>query len=337
MAGSGAGTIRGARRLFGRRMKGGLAAIRRASCPNPWRKNDMRVFTTFLALAALALAQAVSSPPRTPKLGVMVYEDDRDGVVVDEVRPNGPAAVAGLKAGDRIVRVGDVIVKADRDLLKALQGIRPGRTAIVEVLRKGETKSLPVTFESPVLRSGGGSARGEDLVDVAARAALARAVKLLEKRAEIEEVRKALEEIAVARQALSRRRRLSLSSGGGIPDVRKVTGRVQELLQSGASPEDIADAIAAEFPGVNIRVDSRAGTSVEKLPPLTRGSSESVMELDVRCSQCVSDPEPCEGCLRRHAELKSEKKGAKKAPGKTSAPPQKKGAGEKKDTTGQGQ
>jgi membrane-associated protease RseP (regulator of RpoE activity) len=67
---------------------------------------------------------------------------------VRECRPDdpaAPAAVAGLRAGDRIVRVGDTRVRTFDDLLLVLRA-NPGRTLPVTYVRAGDerTTTIPV-------------------------------------------------------------------------------------------------------------------------------------------------------------------------------------------------
>ena len=54
---------------------------------------------------------------------------------IDEVLAEGPAARAGLKAGDRIVTVDGVAIKDVDTLYRVLGGERIGRSVRVELLR----------------------------------------------------------------------------------------------------------------------------------------------------------------------------------------------------------
>jgi len=82
------------------------------------------------------VAQSVPLPRRT-----MVHHrlEAAGAVGVDEVLPEGPAARAGLKAGDRIVGVDGVPIKDVDTLHRVLGGDRVGRSVRVELLR-GVTK-----------------------------------------------------------------------------------------------------------------------------------------------------------------------------------------------------
>lgn len=71
------------------------------------------------------------------------------GAVVDEIPNNGPAAMAGLKQGDIIVRVGTFPIKTQMDVRLAMYRYAPGQTVEVEVLRSGERKTFKVTLIDP--------------------------------------------------------------------------------------------------------------------------------------------------------------------------------------------
>lgn len=61
--------------------------------------------------------------------------------------PAAPAAVAGLQAGDRIVRVGDTPVRTFDDLLLVLRG-NPGRTLAVTYVRDGAERTTTIPIAS---------------------------------------------------------------------------------------------------------------------------------------------------------------------------------------------
>ena len=75
-------------------------------------------------------------------------EDGQPGMAVEGVTPEGPAAMAGMKAGDRIVRIGDRKVDNIYDYMAATRGNQPGDTVSVMVLRGGQEVELRVTLAS---------------------------------------------------------------------------------------------------------------------------------------------------------------------------------------------
>lgn len=90
-------------------------------------------------------------------LGVSVgelTEDIRKGLGVESsggalvlgVEPDSPAAEAGARPGDVIVRFGDALVSDVDDLFTALRGRSPGELVTVVVIRHGERVDLRVTL-----------------------------------------------------------------------------------------------------------------------------------------------------------------------------------------------
>ncbi|RMH41443.1 MAG: PDZ domain-containing protein, partial [Deltaproteobacteria bacterium] len=72
--------------------------------------------------------------------------DGAPGVVLAGVRAGGPADRAGLRRGDRIVRIGDYDIANIHDLMHVLQQARPGQTTTVIVVRGDRKLTLRVTY-----------------------------------------------------------------------------------------------------------------------------------------------------------------------------------------------
>ncbi len=68
------------------------------------------------------------------------------GALVDEAKADTPAAKAGIEAGDVITAVNGNAVKDSPTLAREISGMAPGSTAKLDILRKGEQKSISVTL-----------------------------------------------------------------------------------------------------------------------------------------------------------------------------------------------
>jgi membrane-associated protease RseP (regulator of RpoE activity) len=79
-----------------------------------------------------------------------VVADDRNdrgrGVRLLEVKPEGPAAEAGLKQGDLLTGIGDLPVRQMTDLLMILDHVPAGNTVPVRVARDGQNLEIRVTL-----------------------------------------------------------------------------------------------------------------------------------------------------------------------------------------------
>lgn len=73
------------------------------------------------------------------------YADGVDGVRLDAVREGSPAAAAGLKAGDRIVKLAGRDVRNVYDYTQALSEMKAGQEYEVEVVRDGQRLPLKIT------------------------------------------------------------------------------------------------------------------------------------------------------------------------------------------------
>jgi len=70
-----------------------------------------------------------------------------EGALVDEAQDGGPAAKAGLKAGDVITAVNSDAVHDSRDLAKKIGALAPGAKVNLSVLSKGERKTITLALE----------------------------------------------------------------------------------------------------------------------------------------------------------------------------------------------
>ena len=76
------------------------------------------------------------------------YADSNDGLKLDGVRDNSPAAKAGLKAGDRIVKMAGRDVKNVYDYTYALGEMKAGQEYEVELIRDGQRMTLKIVPEA---------------------------------------------------------------------------------------------------------------------------------------------------------------------------------------------
>lgn len=80
------------------------------------------------------------------------YSDDPSaakGVVLADVVPGGAAAKAGLKAGDRIIQIGQAEVANAADLMFVLTNARPGQQVQITFVRDGKTQTVTATYGTP--------------------------------------------------------------------------------------------------------------------------------------------------------------------------------------------
>ncbi|MDQ6652829.1 MAG: M20/M25/M40 family metallo-hydrolase [Acidobacteriota bacterium] len=73
------------------------------------------------------------------------YADSNDGLLLDGLRDDSPAAKAGLKAGDKIVKLAGRDVRNVYDYTYALGEMKAGQEYEIELLRGGERLKLKIT------------------------------------------------------------------------------------------------------------------------------------------------------------------------------------------------
>jgi hypothetical protein len=99
---------------------------------------------------AVARAEANTRTTFRISLGtVPSYGESTDGLKLDAVREGSPAAAAGLKAGDKIVKLAGREIRNVYDYTQALSEMKAGQEYEVELLRDGQRLTLKVT---PVAR-----------------------------------------------------------------------------------------------------------------------------------------------------------------------------------------
>jgi S1-C subfamily serine protease len=73
-------------------------------------------------------------------------------MVLSDVKPDGPAAKAGLKANDRIVQIGTVEIRSVNDLMFVLQAAKPGTDVKITFVRDGKQMTVTATYAAPSAR-----------------------------------------------------------------------------------------------------------------------------------------------------------------------------------------
>jgi hypothetical protein len=105
----------------------------------------------------------VAPPPQGGDLRAMgaslgtipTYDEEttaQPGVLLSDVVPDGAAAKAGLKAGDRIIMIGTIEVRNVHDLMFVLGQARPGDRTQITFLRGGARKTVDAVFGRPRAR-----------------------------------------------------------------------------------------------------------------------------------------------------------------------------------------
>jgi serine protease Do len=105
---------------------------------------------TVLLLAFSAVWARQGQPERsaTPYLGVMVSlpQSGERGVLVREVTSDSPAAKAGLRAGDHIIKVEDRDVQSVEQFLQTISSHKPGDKMTLHVMRGGQEQTIITTL-----------------------------------------------------------------------------------------------------------------------------------------------------------------------------------------------
>lgn len=103
-----------------------------------------------LALAILALAACTSAPPIADTHSVVpgsigaIVDPTPTGVHIRELDPDGPAARAGLRRGDLIIRCDDEPVSTARAFNRCVLSTPPGRRVRLDVVRDDRTLAVDV-------------------------------------------------------------------------------------------------------------------------------------------------------------------------------------------------
>jgi len=101
-----------------------------------------------------------------------------EGALVAEPQANGPAAKAGIEAGDIITAVNGQSIKDARELARTIGGLAPGSAVKLDVLHKGNDEAINLTLgQLPAMQEANADpARGSDVPRLGLTVAPARSV-----------------------------------------------------------------------------------------------------------------------------------------------------------------
>ncbi len=89
----------------------------------------------------------VEAQPMTKELRVYFGAPEGAGVLVVSVVDKSPAARAGLRAGDVIVKAGNAEVNSVSDLVDAVGDVEPGAALALQLVREKKAQRLEVKVE----------------------------------------------------------------------------------------------------------------------------------------------------------------------------------------------
>ncbi len=112
----------------------------------------------------------VSLADLSNQLGEYFNVKNGEGALISEVHEDSPAAQAGLKAGDVVIKLDDRDITSTESMLDAMSDTKPQDTVVLKVVRKGKQKSFKVTLdkmpdnEFPQAMSGFPGCNGENTI-----------------------------------------------------------------------------------------------------------------------------------------------------------------------------
>ncbi len=159
------------------------AASSQSKAPTPAQQKEIDTAREDLQRAAKRVAELSSrygaqgvdlahAPSARPVIGVLFAPDSRGGVRIAGVTPDGAGAAAGLKSGDRLLRIGDKIIEGDsaevrvENARRMLQNIdvntavklryaRGDRETAVEVKPKVDSRIMVFSGDGAMMHPGG--------------------------------------------------------------------------------------------------------------------------------------------------------------------------------------
>jgi serine protease Do/serine protease DegQ len=108
-----------------------------------------------------------TSQDLTPDLAAALGLNFKEGVVIVEVAPGGPAQRAGLRRGDVVTQVNGHKVRSSADLRNQVGLLAPGEPVELRVVRDGQTLTIRARIESVPSGQGRGAEAVPELVGAA--------------------------------------------------------------------------------------------------------------------------------------------------------------------------
>ena len=139
-----------------------LLASAVAFAPRVRAQDHVPTLSTMRARAQTSLPDVLTLHGAGSSIGVTVNDRANDGVVVVTVRESGPAARAGLRAGDRIVDFDGERVRSTRQFVRLVRETPPTHTVKATIVRDGARRTIELKPEA-------GRVTLEGLSDIARR------------------------------------------------------------------------------------------------------------------------------------------------------------------------
>jgi S1-C subfamily serine protease len=266
---------------------------------------------TVAALGMLALATpcAAAEPAGPPGfLGVMVGPGDNGkDVVIRDVAPGSPAATAGVKAGDRVVKVGKDEARDVDAFMKAVATHKPGDKVALTVERDGKEQTLTATLgERPATAAAPRPEAPAPLVPPVSQGGPAPAFVGVQVQPLTPELRDQLKVQAEAGAVITEVAPGSPAEKGGLKRDDVVTAAndkpvrgpedLRAAVQHNGTDKDMALAVAREGKKVTVKVHPRAGSwgafftpGDRQFPPMDVGPTfdqgRRIRELEKRVAE----------------------------------------------------
>jgi membrane-associated protease RseP (regulator of RpoE activity) len=190
------------------------------------------------------------------------------GLLVKEVIEKMPASRAGLEAGDVIVRVAGKDIHEPGDIASALEGKDAGEVIVVEVLRRGDSRTFDLTLEDPPKQGWLDAteatqiARVQNLDELRAQAELMAVPRvdtdeLLEA---VEEVRRAQGSLSVANRSQIEREIEAARAQAG-PQLARATEDAEAATEALSGVQDQLAAVQEQLARERAEADAVVGVS----------------------------------------------------------------------------